>query len=67
MPAHNEKLDDTLFDLADGIRKAFLGSIESVVIEAAGRELILNWNDHNEDCPIDEVTELQAWKEETKT
>lgn len=43
----NEHLDNVIRDLINGIRGEFLGSIENVVIDAAGRELINNWNDHN--------------------
>ena len=60
----NINLETALFDLVDGIRGVCLGSVESVVIVAAGRELINNWNDHNNDDPIDTEAELAAWEEE---
>ena len=55
----NENLSTAMMDLVDGIRGVCLGSIEQVVIEAACKELILNWNDHNHDDPIDEQAELK--------
>lgn len=62
----NEHLETALQDLADAIEgitlgSITLGSIEFVVIEAAGKELIYNWNDHNRDNPINEDEELKNW------
>lgn len=55
-------LNTALTDLVDGIRGAFLGSVENVVIQDAGKSLIQSWNDHNADDPIDEVKELANWE-----
>lgn len=57
----NEHLETALQDLADAIEGITLGSIEFVVIKAAGEELIYNWNDHNRDNPINEDEELKNW------
>ena len=63
----NANLNDTLNDLVGNIRNAFLGSIENVVINAACKELIQNWNDHCEkDDRIDEREELKNWAELAK-
>lgn len=51
-------------DMVDGIRGVTLGSIESSVIEAAGKAIIRNWNDHNDDDQIDVKVELAEWKQE---
>jgi hypothetical protein len=56
---NNGNLEAALCDLVDGIRGAFLGSIEDVIIDAACRELINNWNDHNKDDLIDVEAELK--------
>jgi len=60
---NNENLEAALGDLCEAIRNVTLGSIEYVVMDAAARELIANWNDHNADDPIDEVAELANWAE----
>lgn len=51
-------LHTALRDLTEAIENVTLGSIEAVVIDAAKRALITNWNDHNADYPIDEVAEV---------
>ena len=60
----NEHLDNVVTDLIDNIRGAFLGSVENVVINAAVRELINNWNDHHssEDWICTEE-EMKLWVE----
>lgn len=58
----NIRLDAALTDLVDGIRGACLGSVENAVIDAATKELINNWNDHNQNDKIDEAAELQNWE-----
>jgi hypothetical protein len=58
----NIRLDAALTDLVDAIRGACLGSVENAVIDAAAKELINNWNDHNQNDKIDESTELQNWE-----
>ena len=55
----NINLENALSDLVDGIRAATLGSIENVVIDAACKELINNWNDHNKDDQINVANELE--------
>ena len=56
----NEHLETVLCDLIDAIRGITLGSIQSTVIDGAAKELICNWNDHNEE-KIDVHTELNNW------
>ncbi len=58
----NENLNTALNDLIDAIRGVTLGSIETEVIDAAGKELIQNWNDHNPDDHINEFDELNNWE-----
>lgn len=58
---NNPNLETALADLCDAIRSITLGSVEEVVIDAAARELIANWNDHNREDPIDEAAELENW------
>lgn len=58
---NNPNLETALADLSEAIRSICLGSIETVVIEVAGRELIANWNDHNRDDAINEAEELANW------
>lgn len=60
----NKNLETALTDLVDGIRGACLGSVEWTVIVAAGKELIVNWNDHNADDQIDTDAELAEFEEE---
>jgi hypothetical protein len=60
---NNENLNTALTDLVDAIRGATLGSVEHVVIEAAGAELIRNWNDHNAHEQIDVEVELKRWSD----
>ena len=57
----NANLDTAINDLGEAIRGITLGSVENVVIVAAGEELIRNWNDHNPGDEIDEEAELRAW------
>ena len=57
----NENLNTALTDLVIAIRDITLGSVECAVIEGAGKALIFNWNDHNED-KIDVVEELLNWE-----
>jgi hypothetical protein len=59
----NKNLQTALTDLVLAIISITLGSVESVVIDAAGKELIQNWNDHNSDDQIDEMQELELWKD----
>ncbi len=59
----NSNLQTALSDLVEAIQGVTLGSVEYVVIVDAGKALISNWNDHNPDDPIDEVTELQRWRQ----
>ncbi|MFZ5497282.1 MAG: hypothetical protein ACOZE5_18320 [Verrucomicrobiota bacterium] len=59
---NNPNVELALGDLCEAIREITLGSVESAVIKAAGRELIMNWNDHNPDEPIDEAVELANWE-----
>lgn len=58
---NNPNLDTALADLSEAIRAICLGSIEDAVIDAAGRALIVNWNDSNPDDAINEVDELAQW------
>ncbi|RXK53467.1 hypothetical protein ESB00_17395 [Oleiharenicola lentus] len=61
---NHPNLDTAINDLIAAIRNITLGSVEGAVIEAAGRELILNWKDSNGDDPfgpIDEGAELELW------
>jgi len=58
-------LNTALTDLVDAIRGITLGSIEDVVIAAAGAELIRNWNDHDPITKIDEGRELANWERQT--
>lgn len=58
---NNENLEAALGDLCAAIRNVTLGNIESVVIDAAVRELIASWNDNNPDDLIDEAVELENW------
>ena len=58
---NNPNLETALADLCAAIREITLGSVESAVIDAAARELIANWNDHNRADPIDEAAELGNW------
>jgi hypothetical protein len=51
-----------LDDLVEALTGITLGSIEAVVIDAAGYELIQNWNDHNEDAQIDPEDEMVRWQ-----
>ena len=60
-PLHNINLEIALADLVDAIREITLGSIEKVVIDAAGHELINNWNDHNKNDQINEEVEANNW------
>lgn len=62
---NNANLHIALGNLSQAIREQCLGSIEDVVIAAAGRALIANWNDHNDDDPIDTDAEMALWDEET--
>ena len=62
---NNKNLETALNDLVKSIKGITLGSIESVVIDSAGLELILNWNDHNENDPIDVDEELNNWDKMT--
>lgn len=55
-------LESCINDLIEGIKDATLGSIESVVIDAAVQELILNWNDHLPEFLIDADVELKNWE-----
>lgn len=55
-------LDTALKDLSGAIRSVTLGSIEYMVIVAAGEELIRNWNDHDPRQRIDEEKELENWR-----
>lgn len=59
---NNPNLELALGDLCEAIRGITLGSVENVVIKAAGCELIKNWNGHNPDDPIDEAVELANWE-----
>jgi hypothetical protein len=43
----NEELELRITELKDAIAAICLGSVETVVIEAAVNELIQNWEDHN--------------------
>ena len=58
---NNPNLETALSDLCEAIRDVTLGSVEDAVIDAAARELITNWNDHNREDPIDEAAELANW------
>jgi hypothetical protein len=60
MHIKDENLKTALIDVAEAIRGLTLGSIESMVIFDAGKSLIENWNDHNED-KIDVTDELNNW------
>lgn len=63
---HHPNLETALRDLTEAICSVTLGGIQHAVIDAAGRELIASWNDHNSDDPlgpIDEGAELEAWAE----
>jgi hypothetical protein len=62
----NANLNTALTDLVDAIRGITLGSVETTVIQAAGEELIRNWNDHNPGDVIDEAGELYAWQQMCK-
>ena len=56
-------IQTALWDLTKAIEGITLGSIESVVITAAGTELIQNWNDHNDLADqIDVSAELAEWE-----
>ncbi len=57
----HENLAVALWNLIESIRDIHLGSVTGAVIEDAGKALILNWNDHNEEDRIDEAYELQNW------
>ncbi len=57
----DEDLATALSDLTKAIEGITLGSIEHVVITAAGEELIRNWNDHDPRTRIDEAAELERW------
>lgn len=58
VPAENA-FETAVKDLEECIVMAALGSVEHVVIEAAVKELIHNWNDHNLEDQIDVGIELQ--------
>ena len=58
----DQNLETALTDLVDAIRGITLGSVEDVVIDSAAKELIRNWNDHNEE-KIDVDGELAFWDE----
>lgn len=60
----NPNLHISLGNIAQAIRGEYLGSIEDVVITAAGYALIRNWNDCNSDDPIDEASEMREYKKE---
>lgn len=55
-------LATALTDLTAAIEGITLGSIEEVVLTAAGEELIRNWNDHDPRHRIDEAAELERWR-----
>lgn len=57
----DEDLATALSDLTKAIEGITLGSVEHVVITAAGEELIRNWNDHDPRTRIDEDAELERW------
>ena len=57
-------LSIALLDLIEGIHSATLGSVEPLVIQAAGKGLIENWNDHNDkDNQISVGMELYNWED----
>ena len=60
----NPNLNVVLCDLCDAIRSVTLGSlsVEKSVMYESGKALILNWNDHNKEDPIDEQLELDEWE-----
>lgn len=62
-------LEACILDLIGGIEEVTLGSVETVVINAAVTELILNWNDHDPDpdTQIDTQTELKNWEKIKKS
>ncbi len=49
----DDLLDAALTDLREAITDAMLGSVESVVLDAALAALIVNWNDHLPEYRID--------------
>jgi len=60
----NSNLNTAMHDLVEAIRNVTLGSVESVVIDEAGKTLITNWNNHNNEDQIDETEELKEWSVE---
>lgn len=58
----NPNLNVVLCDLCDAIRTVTLRSVEKSVMYESGKALILNWNDHNKEDPIDEQLELDEWE-----
>lgn len=58
----NQNLETALCDLVESIKGIALGSIQSVVIDAAAIALICSWNCHNEEEEqIDIQAELNNW------
>ena len=57
----NQHLEDALCDLIEAIKGITLGSVTSTVIDGAAKELICNWNDHNEE-KVDVNIELNNWE-----
>lgn len=57
----NLLLQTALADLHEAIAFVALGSIETVVMDAACRELISNWNDHHESHERIDTVAARAW------
>ena len=60
---NNQNLQIALEQLTQAIQQLHLGSVTWTVQAAAGKELIVNWNDHNDD-QIDTTAELADWEEQ---